>query len=368
MCRKTIYYNTYGDGSEDVTERVDTCRPGKMCSHPERREYRRQFRFTKLGVSSPETPASLADRRPTPYATAADFLALPPTPRSKSPSPSRKHESGVYVNGEKVAHIQAPRKERRRNHVVVHAPEPPSPITTARPAALRRHSTMPAAADYVVVENEPSRGRVHGRHAAAGRSRNSSSREVLDGMGGSSRHSSPSRRSASPRPAHYREHARTARGYEYLDSERAERRKSRRSSSYYRPEEGRDAYMTPAASPQPPVRKEVHFTADPVRESIRRQNERIARRPKLHQEVKGILKKEGAAAAAPPPVVVSEYDELRRAVGQMDIHPSSRQPRLRSELSDPQYWERLRDRFEEPRERRRKSRVYYPGEGVYKYM
>jgi hypothetical protein len=363
MCRKTIYYNTYGDGSEDVTERVETCRPGKMCSHPERREYRRQFRFTKLGMSSPETPASLADRRPTPYATATDFLELPPTPHSKSPSPSRKRESGVYVNNEKISNIHAPRKDNRRNHVVVHAPEPPSPV---RPT-IKRHSTMPA--DFVVIEND-ARGR-HSRHNndnPTTATRRNSSREVriLDDMG--SRHSSPSRRSASPRPAHYREHSRTARGYEYLDSERAERRKSRRSSSYYvRPE---DVYATPAASPPPAAafRKEVHFTttADPVREGVRQQNERIARRPKLHQEVKGILKKEAATAPA------NEYDELRRAVGQMDIHPSSQQQqpprRLRSELSDPQYWDRLRDRFEEPRERRRKSRVYYPGEGVYKYM
>ncbi|OIW33144.1 hypothetical protein CONLIGDRAFT_163300 [Coniochaeta ligniaria NRRL 30616] len=344
MCRKTIYYNTYGDGSEDVTERVDTCRPGKMCSHPERREYRRQFRFTKLGTSSPETPVSLADRRPTPYAT--DFLELPPTPRSKSPSPSRKQESGVYVNGEKIANIHNPRKEKRRSHVVVHAPEPPSPV---RPV-LKRHSTLPA--DYVVIENE-ARGR-HSRHPT----RRNSSREVpvgpvriLDDL--SSRHSSPSRRSASPRPVHYREHARTPRGYDYVD----DRRKSRRSSAYY--PRGEDVYMTPAASP--PARKEVHFTdADPVRDGIRQQNERIRRRPKLHQEVKGILKKDAA-------VPENEYDALRRAVGQMDIHPSS-QPQMRREASDPQYWDRLRDRFEEPRERRRKSRVYYPGEGVYKYM
>ncbi|KAH8909396.1 hypothetical protein BR93DRAFT_391194 [Coniochaeta sp. PMI_546] len=360
MCRKTIYYNTYGDGSEDVTERVDTCRPGKMCPHPERREYRRQFRFTKLGTSSPETALSLADRRPTPYAT--DFLELPPTPRSKSPSPSRKHESGVYVNGERVANIHAPRKEKRRNHVVVHAPEPPSPV---RPI-LKRHSTMPS--DYVVIENEAAaRGR-HGRHST----RRNSSREIpvgpvriLDDAG--SRHSSPSRRSASPRPVHYREHARTPRGYEYVNDD--DRRRSRRSSAYYypRPE---DVYMTPAASP-PAARKEVHFTSDdPVREGIRQQNERIARRPKLHQEVKGILKKDAAAAAAAAGVVVpeNEYDALRRAVGQMGIHHPPRPGQLRREVSDPQYWDRLRDRFEEPRERRRKSRVYYPGEGVYKYM
>lgn len=345
MCHKTIYYNTYGDGSEDVTERIDTCRPGKMCSHPERREYRRSFRFTKLGTSFPETPVSLADRRPTPYTT--DFLELPPTPRSKSPSPSRKHESGVYVNGEKVANIHAPRKEKRRNHVVVHAPEPPSP----RPI-IKRHSTMPS--DYVVIENE-ARGR-HGRHHTA---RRSSSREIPLGPvripdDAGSRHSSPSRRSASPRPVHYREHARNPRGYSYVDEdcERSERRKSRRSSSRHHARD--NAYATPAASP-PQQRKEVHFTADPVRDGVRQHNERIARRPKLHQEVKGILKKDLVPAG-------NDYDDLRRAVGQMDIQPSRR------DGDDAQYWDRLRDRFEEPRERRRKSRIHYPGEGVYKYM
>jgi hypothetical protein len=390
MCRKTIYYNTYGDGSEDVTERVDTCRPGRMCSRPERHEYHRQYRFSKLGVTSPETPASMADRRPTAYTTAADFLELPPTPRSKSPSPSRKHESGVYINGEKVAAIHAPRKEKRRNHVVVHAPEPPSPI---RPAAMKRHSTMPS--DYVVIENEAGRGR-HGRHAttttrrrSASRGGDASLRVPSDALG--SRNSSPSRRSASPRPVRYRDHTRTAegQGLDYLDAERAERRRSRRSSAYVRRATDDEVYLaTPAASP--PARKEVHFTptgsttgttgADPVRDSIRRQNERIARRPKLHQEVKGILKKDTAAAAAAaataaPAVARNEYDALRRAVGQMGIHPPTsstavplQQPRLRSELSDPQYWDRLKSRFEDPRERRRKSRVYYPGEGVYKYM
>ncbi|KAB5569949.1 hypothetical protein GE09DRAFT_1101153 [Coniochaeta sp. 2T2.1] len=322
MCRKTIYYNTYGDGSEDVTERVDTCRPGKMCAYPERKEYRRQFRFTKLGgASSPETPVSLADRRPTPYVT--DFLELPPTPRSKSPSPSRKRESGVYINGEKVANIHAPRKsEKRRNHVVVHAPEPPSPI---RPATIKRHSTMPA--DYVVIENEAAgRGRHGGRHSTT--ARGNSSRDIPVGFAG------------------------------ILDD-----------MGSSRPVE--DVYLSPAVSPPTPNRKEVHFTptgVDPARESaIRRQNERIARRPKLHQEVKGILKKDSSSIH--PQVVVpdnnNEYDELRRAVGQMDIQ---KVPDVRREYSDPQYWDRLRGRFEEPKERRRKSRVLYPGETVYKYM
>jgi hypothetical protein len=86
-----------------------------------------------------------------------------------------------------------------------------------------------------------------------------------------------------------------------------------------------------------------------------KQNERIARRPKVHQELKGILKKGEPAA---------EYDDLRRAVGKMDIHSS--QSRVQDGNED--YFDRLRNRFEEPRERRRRSRVYYPGEGVYKYM
>lgn len=347
MCRKTIYYNTYGDGTEDVTERLETCRPGKMCSHPDRREYRRQFRFTKLGGSAGETAASLADRRPTPYAT--EFLELPPTPRSKTPSPSRKHESGVYVNGERIAHIHNPRREKRKS-VIVHAPEPPSPL--ARPSILKRSSTLPS--DYVVIEE---RGR-RDRHGHGGRSSHrTSSRDIplgpvriVDDL--SNRHSvSPSRRSASPRPAYYREHTRSPREYKYVKNDEVPRRQSsRRASTFYGSSSDAASaavYMTPASSPP---RKEVHFTADPVHDRIRAQNERIRARPKLHQEVKGILKKD----------TDGDYDELRRAVGQMDIHPSRG--------SDGGYWERLRGRFDEPRERRRKSRVYYPGQDVYKYM
>jgi hypothetical protein len=368
MCRQIIYYNTYGDGSEDVTQRVETCRPGKMCTRLEHREYQRQFRFTKLGASAAtETAASLADRRPTPYAT-ADFLELPPTPRSKTPSPSRKHESGVYVNGEKIASIHTPsrRDKRNRTHVVVHAPEPPSPrIAVAAPRPiLKRSSTLPS--DYVVIE-DGGRGRHgHSSHRREGRSHHrTSSRDISVGpaarilddhlaaaAGTTSRHGASPSRSASPRPAYYREHARSPREYRYVDDSHRERRKSRRSTTH-----GSDVaaaaavYVTPASSPP---RKEVHFTADPpVSDRVREQNERIARRPKVHQEVKGILKKDGGAEQ-------QQYDELRKAVGMMDIHPSRQD-------GDGEYWDRLRGRFDEPRERRRKSRVHYPGEGVYKY-
>lgn len=355
MCRKTIYYNTYGDGAEDVTERISTCRPGKVCPHPERREYRRQFRFSKVHVdhASSETPSSLADRKPTPYST--DFLELPPTPRSKSPSPSRKHESGVYVNGAKVADIHTPRKEKRPSHrVVIHAPEPPSP----RPI-LKRSSTMPS--EYVVVEDNH-RGR-HGRDHREHPRRRTSSKDVLlgpvriaDDLG--SHYSNGSRRSASPRPNYYRSHDRSPREYSYVDEERERKRALRRHSTLYA--NGSDfsradsnaVFMTPATSA---VRKELRWE-DQVQASIARQNQRIAQRPKVYQEPKGILKKDSAAVA-------DTYDELRKAVGKMDIHPSTRR-----DGDDPKYWDRLRDRFEEPRDRRRRSRVYYPGEGLYKYM
>lgn len=361
MCRVTVYYNTYGDGTRDVTERVDTCRSGKMCSHPERREVSRNFMFSKLAVkASPEAPSSVAERKPTPYHT--DFLQLPPTPRSKTPSPSRKHESGVYVNGTKVADLNTKREKRhssrREPPVVVHAPEPPAP----RPF-LKRSSTMPSS-QHIVVEE---RGRRH-RDSVA-QPPKTSSREIavgpvriLESLGDHGRSNSGSRRSASPRPTYHREHSRSARGYDYRDQEVTRKERvttSRRASSFYgegslasTQRRAKDVYMTPPPEVQVvPPKKELRWE-DQVRAQ---QNERIARRPKLHQEVKGILKKEEP---------VAEYDDLRRAVGKMDIHSSQRRVRE----GDEEYFDRLRSRFEEPRERRRRSKVYYPEEGLYKYM
>lgn len=361
MCRITIYYNTYGDGTRDVTERTDSCRPGKMCSHPERREVSRNFMFSKLATKpTSEALSSVAERKPTPYHT--DFLELPPTPRSKTPSPSRRHESGVYVNGTKIADLNTKGEKRgssrRETPVVIHAPEPPSP----RPF-LKRSSTMPTS-QHIVVEE---RGRRH-RDVLA-QPRRTSSREIavgpvriLESLGDNRRSDSGSRRSASPRPTYYREHSRSARGYEYRDQEVTRKERvpsSRRASSFYgesnlasSSRRTRDVYATPPPETQVvPPKKELRWE-DQVRA---KQNERIARRPKLHQEVKGILKKE-----EPVPV----YDELRRAVGQMDIHSSQR----RVMDGDEEYFDRLRNRFEEPRERRRRSKVYYPEEGLYKYM
>lgn len=358
MCRKTVYYNTYGDGTQDVTERVDTCRPGKMCSHPERRELSRNYRFSKLASQAlPETPSSLSDRKPTLYHS--DFLDLPPTPRSKTPSPNRKHESGFYVNGAKVADIHTKREKRhatRRDPVIVHAPEPPAPVPF-----LKRSTTMPSS-QHIVLEE---RGRR--RRDVLTEPRWTSSREIplgpvrfLETLGSTHRANSGSRRSASPRPDYLREHSRSQRGYEFRNEERERKeriRPSHRTSSFYNSSDftstsrrTEDAYMTPPPEVKiSPPKKELRWE-DEVRA---RQNERIARRPKVHQEVKSILKKE------------ETYDELRRAVGEMDIHPT--QQRNVPEDDDALYWERLRNRFEEPRERRRRSKIYYSDDGLYKF-
>ena len=93
MCLTKVYYNTYSDGAQDITEKSHPCRDGRGCSHPDVRKYDRKFPFTKLGDAQPESHRSLSERQPTPY-----FLG--DTPRgSKSPSPSRRRDSGVYMSG-----------------------------------------------------------------------------------------------------------------------------------------------------------------------------------------------------------------------------------------------------------------------------
>ncbi|KAK1765605.1 hypothetical protein QBC33DRAFT_543333 [Phialemonium atrogriseum] len=356
MCRKTIYYNTYGDGAEDVTERVDTCRPGKMCSYPDLREYNRNFRFTKLQELSNPGPSSQADRLPTPYAADYHLNVLPPTPRrSKSPSPSRRRESGVFVNGAKIADVTGRKRHttaagpgsRDRVVVVPHAPEPPSPRPT-----LKRSGTMPefdARAGQLQRRNssrEIPLGPVHILEGLA--SRRPSTRTTRD-------HHHQERRSRSP----YIEEDREER------EERRRRRAERRASTVYVSGGSDYSSSAPATSAASQQRKELRWK-DQVDAEIAAQNQRIARRPKVrlhvHQDQeapakKGILKREATAAGD------GAYEELRSAVERMGIQGGGGAGR-----EEKRYWDRLRDRFEEPRERRRRSRVYYPGEGTYKYM
>ncbi|KAL2125869.1 hypothetical protein VTI74DRAFT_2427 [Chaetomium olivicolor] len=90
MCLTKVYYNTYSDGAQDITEKTYPCREGRGCSSPDVRRYDRKFPFTKLGDVQPESYRSLSERKPTPY-----------RPGHKSPSPSDRRDSGVYMSGGK---------------------------------------------------------------------------------------------------------------------------------------------------------------------------------------------------------------------------------------------------------------------------
>ncbi|KAK0666926.1 hypothetical protein QBC41DRAFT_324944 [Cercophora samala] len=93
MCLSKVYYNSYSDGQQDVTEKTYACRDGRRCANPEVRKYDRKFPFTKLGEAQPESQRSISERKPTPYFESRG---------SKSPSPSgrdSRRDSGVYMGG-----------------------------------------------------------------------------------------------------------------------------------------------------------------------------------------------------------------------------------------------------------------------------
>ncbi|KAK2602929.1 hypothetical protein N8I77_009426 [Diaporthe amygdali] len=85
-CIKNIYYNVYIDGEEDVTERVNSCRPGHMCSNPIVREFDRKINCTRLQFTNPERPMT---RRKV-YDVHSQSLSLPTADKPISPlrSPS----------------------------------------------------------------------------------------------------------------------------------------------------------------------------------------------------------------------------------------------------------------------------------------
>ncbi|KAL2156602.1 hypothetical protein VTH82DRAFT_1347 [Thermothelomyces myriococcoides] len=87
MCLTKVYYNTYADGAQDITEKSYPCRDGKRCSQPDVRRYDRKFPFARLADIQGESRRSLSERQPTPYFSGR-------TPRSaKSPSPSGRRDS-----------------------------------------------------------------------------------------------------------------------------------------------------------------------------------------------------------------------------------------------------------------------------------
>ncbi|EGS20372.1 uncharacterized protein CTHT_0021990 [Thermochaetoides thermophila DSM 1495] len=93
MCRKEIYFNTYADGDEVVTEKMYPCRDGHRCSRPDVRTYNRKFPFSRLSNLGSESHRSLSERIPTPY--------FPDYVSSSKSSSSRRRNSEVYSKGVK---------------------------------------------------------------------------------------------------------------------------------------------------------------------------------------------------------------------------------------------------------------------------
>jgi hypothetical protein len=92
MCLTKVYYNTYSDGAQDITEKHYPCGGGRGCAHNEVRKYDRKFPFTKLGDVKPESYRSLSERQPTPY------FSSHATRGAKSPGTSGRRDSGVYYD------------------------------------------------------------------------------------------------------------------------------------------------------------------------------------------------------------------------------------------------------------------------------
>ncbi|KAK2067112.1 hypothetical protein P8C59_000874 [Phyllachora maydis] len=381
MCIRRIYYNTYGDGTKDVTERVVACRPGRVCSLPEVWKYKRTFRFTKLRDPSTavhgSSPSSLVDRKPTPYSMDGHhhYDVLPPTPRtSKSPSPDRHGSAAaaaIYIHGVKTGDLHRSSSRHHRDHYP------------------RRASTL-----------DPDHGPILYHDTGRLAQRRSHSRDMALGPVTLGRRSSRDPTPTSIRRSHHDRYdgssPRRPRRYEnpdvvYGDDEWRRGRETRERERATRHEEvgeggvvyGGAGYVMPHAPDGP--KSEYASVPTTPRKTLRwqdqvdvekaAQNARIARRPKYQtgkHGVKGILKKQADE---------QQYDELRRAVHSMDINDGgggeTQRGRDRAPRAADAYWDRLRGRFgaEEGgeadghggRERKRRSKVSYSGEGLYKY-
>ncbi|KAK3295404.1 uncharacterized protein B0H64DRAFT_340844 [Chaetomium fimeti] len=204
MCLTKVYYNTYSDGAQDVTEKVHPCRDGRSCSRPDVRKYDRKFPFSKLGDAEPESQRSLSERQPTPYFSGH-------TPRgSKSPSPSGRRDSGVYMSGANTSSKHYDYNDPyggsydAYGYPIRHDPRDRHDRTRERDREprLKRASTTP---HIVYMDRERERDRDRDRDGKSSRSRShSSSRDIPMGLvpladeyGRRRRHSHSSSRSRS---------------------------------------------------------------------------------------------------------------------------------------------------------------------------
>ena len=140
MCIKNIYHNVYVDGEKDVTERVDACRSGHICSDPIVREFDRKINCTRLQLSvtpgrTDSPSSSLKDRQPTPYYF--DYRSSPSYGDSDKERRREKRASQqrLYVDGDRVTDYGVRRSGSRRTE--------PIPIPK-----VRRSSTMPVDDGY----------------------------------------------------------------------------------------------------------------------------------------------------------------------------------------------------------------------------
>jgi hypothetical protein len=374
MCVNKIYYNTYADGSQDVTEKLYPCREGKVSHSPEVRKYERKLTFNK-GDLDPE-PRRL---RPTSYYLGGDL----PTPRrSKSPSPAyrREPEAGLTESPKPTKHYRD-RDDRRdplrrsSRHADLDR-EPPSP------SKLKRSNTTPhlvviSQGSPVFSSHDLPPGPVH-----------------VAEEHGSHRHSSRRHRDRDADDIHFSRHSSSAnpKAFVIVNDERERRRHTRdhkrrlSSSSSTRPD---PALITPPAeerTPEPRRRYSLRRAAtvvlpsgdaspskqlrweDEVRTARERQNDEIANRrvpAEVHQEsgLKSILKPASTGLRGKPKPVRqdSELGGLRRAVESMEI-PTPSDVTLDGDDLKLYDRERLLARFggvEEPdRNRRRKSKVW----------
>lgn len=440
MCIKNIYHNTYIDGDRDITERVETCRSGHVCSAPTLREYDRKINCTRLQLAgSPgrgDSPsASLKDRQPTPY-----YLDHQPTPRSGDDRERRRERRNsqprVYVDGDRVADYGLRRSNSRAE---------PIPIPKAR-----RSSTMPIDEGYYSEPRRESRSsrpiivESSDRQRRGSSTRRESSTVPLGpydvlynyGAGGSRREQEKHSRDAYLDPS--RSHRRHSRSPVEVypqpqdDSYNRERRRLRRvkpmvvdgpaptsiptdavygSSPYggsypssYGSHRSDDYWSRSAQSPPKPAAPKGVRWEDDMRAA---QNAKISSRPKLGRsnsisggEVKGILKHSNTAATAPgavdagsPPAVQpirrEDLNDLYTSVrnlgaGERETSAQRLARHEREEQEAREQQDRLRNRFS-GRDRRasfdvqptrfekasrggRRTEVFYPDGGRYKYI
>jgi hypothetical protein len=384
MCIKTITIDTYPDGRTSAWEVVETCRPGSshLCSHPRVKEVRRL-----INNSSPR------------LSTGIDFMRLPPSPRltpsprhspRHSPTPSasgsdghrrREHKSTLYtyVNGEKVYEQELGRRSSRietaeprhrhhhiRDHHVPIRTRDPRAVEVIQPAPraryvpdapvprLSRSSTMPTRQEFVVI---PER-----------RTTANTSRRVVPPPLTTAPIPGLSRRASAAYPTQSHHQTTPTTPFILVDDERERADRRRR-----REERRASAHIAATSAAATAVQKELRWED----EQRAAQNARIAQRPaavpKVYQqpqEPRGILKTPPASprmdgyTRPAVEVVVPERERagIRRSVTGLEIQEALEARRARREERE------LKDRLAARLNRGNASRVYYPGEGLYKYM